>query len=125
MSSTAAPGEPGLAVVERRLGAVVDSLNAATGGQALCRIDGTGGTAKNLEGRTAALMAARRLLNKDAAAELSVLRDQWRTDEATHHQRGSSPAWLEYLEGGCAELDLLLDTTQPQHQTDPRHGTVH
>ena len=112
MSGACNVGAPVLRVLERRLGEVTESLTAATGGAALCRIDGAGGTAKHLEGRTAALMAARRLLRKDPGADLTGLLDQWRVDQATHRQRGSSAAWLAYLEGGCAELDHLLRTDQ-------------
>ncbi len=100
-----------LTILQRRLGEVAESLTTATGGAALCRLDGAGGTAKHLEGRTAALMAARRLLRKDPDADLSGLLDQWRADQATHRRRGSSAAWLAYLEGGCAELEHLLRVT--------------
>ena len=109
---------PPLAMVERRLGEVINSLDAATGGAALCRIDGAGGTAKHLEGRTAVLLAARRLLRRDPDADLSGMRDQWRADEATHQRRGSSAAWLAYLAGGCAELDHLLTTAEPRKPPD-------
>ncbi len=103
----ATAGEPLLATIERRLAEVTVSLTTATGGAALCRIEGAGGTAKHLEGRTAALMAGRRLLRKDAEADLTSLHDQWHADLARHRQRGSSAAWLAYSEGGCAELDHL------------------
>ncbi|MGB7981489.1 MAG: hypothetical protein WCF36_11935 [Candidatus Nanopelagicales bacterium] len=114
--------DPVLDFVESRMREVAESLTAATGGLALCRIEGAGGTAKHLEGRTAALMAARRLLRKDPDADLTGLRDQWRADQATHRHRGSSAAWLAYLEGGCAELDHLL-AGAPTRTAQNRHVT--
>ncbi len=95
------------AAVERRLASVSSSLNAATGGAALCRIDGTGGSAKALEGRMAALLEVRRTLRRQPAADLGGIVERWRSDLALRRERGGSAAWLEYLAGGVAELESL------------------
>ncbi|MCU0301699.1 MAG: hypothetical protein MUF35_08890 [Candidatus Nanopelagicales bacterium] len=95
-------------VVQARLDEVSGSLHAATGGGALCRIDGTGGSAKSLEGRMAALLEARRLLRRDPQADLRPLLDAWRASRDAHLARGASPAWREYDNGGVAELERLL-----------------
>jgi hypothetical protein len=100
-----------LALVERRLGEVTASLNEATGGAALCRIDGTGGSAKSLEGRMAALLEVRRSLRKDpdaGVAAAAALVERWRSDLQQRSVRGASAAWQEYLAGGVAELEHLL-----------------
>lgn len=104
-----------LSHVEARLAEVTASLQAATGGGALCRIDGTGGSAKSFEGRTAALLEVRRLLRRDPDADLAPVLDRWRADLGTHTRRGSSAAWLEYVAGGVAELEHLLEAA-------PREG---
>jgi hypothetical protein len=100
-----------LALIERRLGEVTASLNEATGGAALCRIDGTGGSAKSFEGRMAALLEVRRSLRKDPDAGVtaaSALVERWRSDLQQRSARGASAAWQEYLAGGVTELEHLL-----------------
>ena len=115
---TAVTAQHRLDRVEARLAEVSTSLQAATGGAALCRIDGTGGSAKSFEGRTAALLEVRRLLRRDPEADLTPVLARWRADLASHTSRGSSAAWLEYVAGGVAELEHLLGTTP----AEPREG---
>jgi hypothetical protein len=101
----AAPLAP---LVQSRLDEVSGSLQAATGGAALCRIDGTGGSAKWLEGRMAALLEVRRLLRRDPQADPGPLLDRWRANREAHLARGTSPAWRDYDDGGVTELEWLL-----------------
>ena len=108
MTVTSMATSPVLPLVERRLEQVSESLNAATGGDALCRIDGTGGSAKRLEGRMAALLEVRRLLRRDPGADLSTVLGSWRATREAHLRRRASEAWLEYDEGGVSELEWLL-----------------
>jgi hypothetical protein len=112
-AATAVTVQPELGHVEQRLAEVSASLNQATGGQALCRIDGTGGTAKSFEGRMAVLLEVRRLLRRDPGADLAPVLDRWRADLGTRTERGSSPAWLDYLAGGVSELEHLTGATAP------------
>jgi hypothetical protein len=104
-----------MAVVEQRLAEVTASLNAATGGAALCRIDGTGGSAKTLEGRMAALLEVRRTLRRDPDADLAAIAERWRADLEVRRAKGSSAAWTDYLSAGAEELTRLLParTTAP------------
>lgn len=113
MSGAAVGVQPDLGHVELRLAEVTESLNAATGGGALCRIDGTGGTAKSFEGRMAVLLEVRRLLRRDPEADLTPVLARWRADLSTRTERGSSPAWLDYLAGGVAELEHLTGAAAP------------
>lgn len=101
-----------LGTVRQRLGEVTASLSAATGGAALCRIDGTGGSAKHLEGRAAVLQAVRRRLRRgdDEEAVLDDLLRRWHADLANRTDYGAAPAWLDYLRGGVAELEHLRQT---------------
>jgi hypothetical protein len=100
-------------VVQQRLEAVTGSLHDATGGAALCRIDGTGGSAKRLEGRMAALLEMRRLLRRDPDADPGPVLDTWLARRAAHLARGASPAWRDYDDGGVAELEWLLAQPGP------------
>lgn len=102
-----------MATVEQRLAEVSASLNAATGGAALCRIDGTGGSAKSLEGRMAALLEVRRSLRRDPSADPARIADRWRADLALRREKGSSAAWTDYLGAGSDELTRLLARQQP------------
>src|SRR5512139_2788662 len=97
-------GTPRMAVVEQRLAEVTASLSTATGGAALCRIDGTGGSAKSLEGRMAALLEVRRTLRRDPDADLSAMAVRWQADLELRRAKGSSAAWTDYLSAGAAEL---------------------
>lgn len=94
--------------VEDRLGEVGTRLTATTGGQALCRLDRDVASAKELEGRMAVLLELRRALRKDAQTDVSVIAERWRADLERRRAAGSSVAWLSYLSGGLAEVDLLL-----------------
>jgi len=96
-----------LADVERRLGEVGEALNRATGGQALCRLDGSATTAKELEGRMAVLLELRRALRADPAADVDGIADRWRRDLDARQEAGASRAWVAYLTGGVTELDVL------------------
>lgn len=107
-SATAELGGSLVAAIEARLAQVGSSLNLATGGGALCRIEGIGGGAKRLEGRMAALLEARRALRTDPGADLAALALRWHSEAQSRQARGSAPAWLDYLEGGAGELDALL-----------------
>jgi hypothetical protein len=93
--------------VQRRLGEVGEALNRATGGQALCRLDGAATTAKELEGRMAVLLELRRALRRDPDADLGAIDQRWRDDLAARTAAGASQAWVAYLTGGVAELDVL------------------
>lgn len=97
-----------LVLVERRLADVSASLQDATGGTALCRIDGAGGSVKHLEGRTAALLEARRLLRRTPTGDLAPLLDAWLAARDARRARGTSEAWRAYDDGGVAELAWLL-----------------
>jgi hypothetical protein len=108
MTAPAAAASAALSLVEGRLEQVSSSLNEATGGAALCRIDGTGGSAKRLEGRMAALLEVRRLLRRDPGADLEAVLASWRASREAHLRRGASAAWLDYDEGGVSELEWLL-----------------
>lgn len=96
-----------------RLVEAASALNAATGGAALCRIEGSGGSVKALEGRVAALQEARRALRNDPDTDLQVILDRWTADLAVRLAQSSSPAWLEYLEAGVAEITALLHSGAP------------
>jgi hypothetical protein len=100
-------------LVQERLDQVSGSLHVATGGAALCRIDGTGGSAKHLEGRMAALLEVRRVLRRDPQADPGPLLDRWRANREAHLARGASPAWRDYDDGGVAELEWLLAQRSP------------
>lgn len=106
---------PRMALVEQRLAEVSASLNAATGGAALCRIDGTGGSAKSLEGRMAALLEVRRVLRRDPDADLSAIEARWRADLALRQAKGSPAAWTDYLSAGADEVARL--TARPTEVT--------
>lgn len=93
--------------VERRLADVSSSLTRATGGAALCRIDGTGGSAKALEGRMAALLEVRRTLRRDPSTDLTGIAGRWQADLDLHRAKGSSAAWTDYLGAGVDELARL------------------
>ncbi len=93
--------------VERRLGEVGEALNRSTGGQALCRLDASASTAKELEGRMAALLEVRRALRREPAGDLGGITRRWRRDLAARRDAGASAAWLAYLTAGLAELDAL------------------
>lgn len=108
-----------LAHVEHRLVEVSTSLDAATGGQALCRLDGATGSAKSLEGRSAALLEVRRVLRKDPHAPFTGVAQRWASDLASRRARSASAAWLEYLEGGVAELAALEDWTSSAQSGQP------
>lgn len=97
-----------LALVERRLAEVSTSLQVATGGVALCRIDGSHGSVKDLEGRTAALLEARRLLRGTPARDLAPVLDQWQESRDARRARAASEAWRAYDDGGVAELERLV-----------------
>ena len=109
-----------LPLVDLRLDQVSASLNAATGGRALCRVDGTGGGAKYLEGRMAALLEVRRLLRRTPGAPLDPVLDRWRADRDNHLARGASAAWQEYDEGGVTEVQWLIAhaPAAPESQED-------
>ncbi len=94
--------------LEARLGEVGTRLTATTGGQALCRLDGHMASAKELEGRMAVLLEVRRALRADPEMDLSPIADKWRADLAVRQTKGASTAWISYLTGGLAELDLLM-----------------
>lgn len=96
-------------LVELRLAQVSESLIAATGGAALCRVDGTGGSAKYLEGRMAALLEVRRILRRDPGADLAAVLAAWQSNRDVHLSRGASAAWLEYDDGGVTEIEWLLE----------------
>jgi hypothetical protein len=96
-----------LADVEQRLGEVGEALNRATGGQALCRLDGAATTAKELEGRMAVLMELRRALRRDPGAGIEPVAQRWRDDLAARTAAGASQSWIAYLTGAVAELDVL------------------
>jgi hypothetical protein len=96
-----------LADVERRLGEVGEALNRSTGGQALCRLDGSATTAKELEGRMAVLLELRRVLRSDPGADLAAIDERWRRDLVQRQEAQASRAWIAYLSGGVAELDVL------------------
>jgi hypothetical protein len=108
---------PRMALVEQRLAEVSGSLNAATGGAALCRIDGTGGSAKSLEGRMAALLEVRRTLRRDPDADLAPMAARWRADLELRRAKGSSAAWIDYSSSGTDELARLLAHTDPAPAT--------
>ncbi len=93
--------------VGRRLGDVGEALNRSTGGQALCRLDGSATTSKELEGRMAVLLELRRALRSDPDADISGIDQRWRQDLARRRQEQASAAWLAYLTGAVAELDVL------------------
>ncbi len=93
--------------LEVRLGEVGARLTATTGGQALCRLDGHMASAKELEGRMAVLLEVRRALRADPHVALSPIAQRWRADLAARQAQGASTAWIAYLTGGLAELDLL------------------
>ena len=95
--------------VNERLGVVGERLNATTGGQSLCRLDGHMASAKELEGRMAVLLEARRALRSDPEADLGPIADRWRSDLGARKGQGASPAWISYLQGGASELELLTD----------------
>ena len=109
-------GAARLTAVGRLIDEVGASLNNATGGGALCRIEGTGGSAKYLEGRMAALLEARRLLRREPVADLRAQADRWRADLEDRSRRGSSRAWLDYLAGGVAECDRLMVISGAPHE---------
>lgn len=113
------PGDARRVAVDRLIDEVGASLAFATGGGALCRIEGTGGSAKYLEGRMAALLEARRVLRREPGADLCAQADRWRADLEDRRSRGSSPAWLDYLAGGVAECDRLmaLPSGAPQEES--------
>lgn len=111
---TAVSVQPDLGHVEQRLAEVTASLSRATGGGALCRVDGTGGTAKSFEGRMAVLLEVRRLLRRDTGVDLAPVLERWRADLRVRTARGSSPAWLDYLAGGVAELEHLTGAADAQ-----------
>jgi hypothetical protein len=113
---------PRMAVVEQRLAEVTASLNTATGGAALCRIDGTGGSAKSLEGRMAALLEVRRTLRRDPDADLSAIADRWHADLELRRAKGSSAAWTDYLSAGAAELASLV--AHAPGDASPKPGSV-
>ena len=94
--------------VAERLGVVGERLNATTGGQSLCRLDGHMASAKELEGRMAVLLEARRALRADPESDLGPMADRWRTDLEARESQGASPAWISYLRGGASEVELLL-----------------
>lgn len=94
--------------LETRLGEVGTKLTLATGGQALCRLDGQVTSAKELEGRMAVLLEVRRAVRADPEVDLSAIADKWRADLAVRQSKGASAAWTSYLAGGLAELDLLV-----------------
>jgi len=96
-----------LADVERRLGDVGEALNRSTGGQALCRLDGSATTAKELEGRMAVLLELRRALRRDPGADLTAIDERWRRDLVQRQEAQASRAWIAYLSGGVTELDVL------------------
>ncbi len=93
--------------LEARLGEVGTRLNATTGGQALCRLDGHMAAAKELEGRMAVLLEVRRALRADPEVDLPAIADRWRSDLVARQAQGASTAWISYLSGGLSELDLL------------------
>jgi hypothetical protein len=97
-----------LPIVEERIGQVGQRLTSATGGQALCRLDGHMASAKELEGRMAVLMELRRALRKDPEADVSGIPNRWRADLDRRQEAGDSASWLAYLSGGVAEADQLL-----------------
>ena len=92
-----------------------EDLHVAAQGQALCRIDGSGGPTpffvKRAEGAHAALVDVRReLRHRDepaltAAAERVLGR--WRSDLRRWQERKAGP-WIAYCEGGCAAVEALL-----------------
>jgi hypothetical protein len=99
---------PPMALVERRLAEVTALLDSATGGTALCRIDGTGGSAKSLEGRMAALLEVRRTLRRDPGASLLPIAARWEADLELRRAKRSPAAWTDYLSAGADELASLL-----------------
>ncbi len=96
-----------VAAVEERIATVSRSLEEATGGAALCRLDGRSTSEKELEGRVAALLQLRRDLRRGAGTDPRELAEQWRADLASRRRRGSGPAWVAYLAGGVSELESL------------------
>lgn len=95
--------------VDERLGVVGERLNATTGGQSLCRLDGHMASAKELEGRMAALLEARRAVRADPEADLGSIATRWRADLGARQGQSASAAWISYLQGGVSELELLMN----------------
>lgn len=65
-----------MARVEARLGEVGARLTSTSGGQALCRLDGDLGSAKELEGRMAMLLEIRRALRTDRQTDLEAIAER-------------------------------------------------
>jgi hypothetical protein len=105
-------------LVQQRLDAVTASLHVATDGAALCRVDGTGGSAKRLEGRMAALLEVRRMLRRDPGADPGPVLDTWLANREAHRARGASAAWRDYDDGGVGELEWLLAHRSPIHVSE-------
>jgi hypothetical protein len=93
--------------VETRLAELGESLTDAAGGRALCRLDGSMTTAKELEGRAAALLEVRRGLRADPAIDLRSILARWQADREARLHNGAAPAWHAYLTGGVAELEAI------------------
>lgn len=99
---------PETQLIHDRLAVVAERLQAASGGAALCRIDGRREQVKELEGRMAALSECRRALRKDPNTDLHAIHERWQADLTARRESGSSQAWLDYLTGGLAELALIM-----------------
>jgi hypothetical protein len=89
-----------------RRAAAERDLVAATGGGALCRIDGdVVGTVKYQEGRLAAVAELQRAVRVHGDRPLDLARrhlDTWTAEAAAVRERGT--AWRAYRAGGVAEL---------------------
>lgn len=89
-----------------RRAAAERDLVAATGGGALCRVDGdVVGTVKYQEGRLAAVAELQRAVRTRADDPLALARrnlDSWTAEAAAAQDRGT--AWRAYRAGGVAEL---------------------
>jgi hypothetical protein len=94
------------------LDAVEQRLVAATGDRSLCDLSRVGapGSVKELEGRSAALRDALRLVRRGQAPDEHAAAEQvvaeWRRHLPLDERRG--PVWLAYRRGGVDELDSFL-----------------
>lgn len=93
-------------VLTTRRAAAERDLVAATGGGALCRVDGdVVGTVKYQEGRLAAVAELQRAVRARAGEPLELAHRHlatWTAEAAAAQDRGT--AWRAYRAGGVAEL---------------------
>ena len=103
-------GAPGLDEVLVRLDDARRRLAEASGGAALCRIGPDAGegrlAVKRAEGAAAALADLRDALRRgaDPDAALAAVSSAWAADARSHAERGSSPEWVAYAEGGASAV---------------------